>query len=48
MAKIAVDNGCFHADDSLSVYLLKQLPEFQNAEVIRTREQSLLDECDVG
>lgn len=46
--KIAVHSQSFHADDSLAIYFLLQTSEFKNAEYIRTRDQSIIDECDAA
>ncbi|KAL0211658.1 hypothetical protein RCL1_005284 [Eukaryota sp. TZLM3-RCL] len=43
---IATHSGKFHADDVLSVFLLKQLPQFTNASVVRTRDSSLIASAD--
>ena len=45
--KIAVHNGKFHADDCLAVYFLHNTNEFKDAEVVRTRDQTVIDQCDV-
>jgi len=45
--KIGTHNGSFHCDEALACYLLKQLPEYQNAEIVRTRDQTELDSCDI-
>lgn len=45
--KIGVHSGTFHADDVLSVCLLKELDEYKDATVIRTRDQAVLDQCDI-
>ncbi|XP_022700930.1 UPF0160 protein-like isoform X2 [Varroa jacobsoni] len=44
--KIATHDGTFHCDDALAVYLLKQLPKFRNAEIIRTRDRDVMFEAD--
>eukprot|EP00371_Babesia_bovis_P003418 XP_001612065.1 MYG1 protein [Babesia bovis T2Bo] len=44
--KIGTHNGCFHCDEALAVSLLKLLPEFKDAEVVRTRDESTLSQCD--
>ena len=31
-------NGKFHCDEVLACYMLRQLPEYSNAEIIRTRD----------
>jgi uncharacterized UPF0160 family protein len=49
---IGTHNGFFHADEALAVYMLKRLPEYNSAGLVRTRDQSILDTChtvvDVG
>ena len=44
--RIGVHNGKFHADDTLSVYFLHQTREFWDAEVVRTRDPTILEACD--
>jgi uncharacterized UPF0160 family protein len=44
--RIAVHDQNWHADDCLSVYFLLQTPEFRGAEVVRTRQSSVLATCD--
>ena len=34
-------------DWPLACAMLKQLPEYKEAEIVRTRDQALLDECDI-
>jgi len=45
--KIGTHNGTFHCDEVFACFMLKQLPEYKNAEIIRTRDPALLDTCDV-
>ncbi|CAG0891137.1 unnamed protein product [Cyprideis torosa] len=45
--KIGTHNGVFHCDEALACYLLKVLPEFKDAEIIRTRDEKVLESCDV-
>ncbi|KAM7535325.1 hypothetical protein Aperf_G00000100532 [Anoplocephala perfoliata] len=45
--KLATHNGTFHCDEILALAMLRKLPEFQCAELIRSRDQSLLSICDV-
>jgi len=45
--KIGTHNGTFHCDEVLACFMLKQLPQFKDADIVRTREQKLLDECDI-
>ncbi|XP_047439846.1 UPF0160 protein MYG1, mitochondrial [Mugil cephalus] len=45
--KIGTHNGTFHCDEVLACFLLRQLPEYADAEIIRTRDPARLAECDV-
>ncbi|KAK2196322.1 Metal-dependent protein hydrolase [Babesia duncani] len=45
--KIGTHNGFFHCDEALAIYMLRLLPEYKDAEIVRTREQEKLDKCDV-
>ena len=49
---IGTHNGHFHADEALAVYLLRLLPSYRDADLVRTRDPSLLASChtvvDVG
>ncbi|ODQ64264.1 metal-dependent protein hydrolase [Nadsonia fulvescens var. elongata DSM 6958] len=45
--KIGTHSGTFHADESLAVYMLRLLPRFADAEIVRSRDQAVLEECDV-
>lgn len=47
MKKIGTHNGVFHCDEALACAILRSLPEFDKAEVVRTRDQKLLDTCDI-
>ncbi|KAI9298533.1 metal-dependent protein hydrolase [Neoconidiobolus thromboides FSU 785] len=47
MVKIGTHNGTFHCDEALAVYMLKQLPEYKQAEVVRSRDPKVLEQCDV-
>ena len=50
--QIGTHNGHFHADEALAVYMLRLLPQYTSASLVRTRDPSLLDQChtvvDVG
>ncbi len=48
MMRIATHSGPFHADEALAVALLKTLPEFREAEVVRTRDLAVVAACDVA
>ncbi|XP_056646615.1 MYG1 protein [Diorhabda sublineata] len=45
--KIGTHSGVFHCDEALACYMLKQLPEYEDAEIIRTRDQFILGNCDI-
>jgi len=49
---IGTHNGHFHADEALAVYMLRLLPTYQSASLVRTRDPALLANChtvvDVG
>ncbi|OBT65332.1 hypothetical protein VE03_04622 [Pseudogymnoascus sp. 23342-1-I1] len=49
---IGTHNGHFHADEALAVYMLRLLPAYNSANLIRTRDPARLAEChtvvDVG
>jgi len=49
---IGTHNGHFHADEALAVYMLRRLPTYQSAPLIRTRDPKILETChtvvDVG
>lgn len=47
MPKIGTHSGTFHADESLAVYMLKLLPQFKDAEVVRSRDPETLETCDI-
>jgi len=50
--KIGTHNGTFHCDEVLACFMLKTLDEYKNAQIVRTRDQAVLDTChtvvDVG
>ena len=45
--KIGTHNGTFHCDEALACFMLKQLPEYKHADIIRTRNPEELAKCDV-
>lgn len=49
---IGTHNGHFHADEALAVYMLRKLPAYHDAELVRTRDPAKLATChtvvDVG
>lgn len=45
---IGTHDGTFHCDELLACFMLKQLPEYQNAKIIRSRNTlELLEHCDI-
>lgn len=46
-ATIGTHNGKFHTDEAFACFLLKCLPEYKDAKIIRTRDQGLLDTCTI-
>jgi len=47
MVKIATHNGSFHADEALACSMLKLLPQYKDAEIVRTRDPGTIDACDI-
>lgn len=45
--KIGTHDGNFHADEVLACYMLKCLPEFSDALIVRTRNSRELETCEV-
>ncbi|XP_037107966.1 UPF0160 protein MYG1, mitochondrial [Syngnathus acus] len=45
--KIGTHNGTFHCDEVLACFFLRQLPEYKDAEIVRTRDPTLLAGCDI-
>ena len=45
--KIGTHDGVFHCDEVLSCVMLKLLPRYRDADILRTRDQASLDECAV-
>ena len=39
--------GHFHSDEALAIFLLLQLPEYQNMALVRTRDKEILKKCDI-
>ena len=38
MASIGTHSGAFQADEALGVYMLRQLPQYQQAALVRSRD----------
>lgn len=45
--KIGTHSGTFHADESLAMYMLRLLPEYANADFVRSRDPEVLETCDI-
>lgn len=45
--QIGTHDGVFHCDEVLACYMLKLLPEYKDAEIIRTRDLDKLKTCDI-
>jgi len=45
--RIGTHNGSFHCDETLACSLLKLLPRYSDAEIVRTRDLGVLDTCDL-
>ncbi|CAG0896855.1 unnamed protein product, partial [Darwinula stevensoni] len=46
-AKIGTHDGPFHCDEALACYMLRCLPQYKNARIVRSRNESLLSTCDI-
>ncbi|XP_074386804.1 MYG1 exonuclease isoform X2 [Zonotrichia albicollis] len=46
-ARIGTHDGTFHCDEALACFLLRLLPRYQDAEIVRTRDPQRLAGCDV-
>ncbi len=44
---IGTHDGKFHCDEVLACSLLKMLPEYSDAKIVRTRNSEKLDGCDI-
>jgi len=45
--RIGTHDGTFHCDEVTACFLLRQLPEYSDAEIIRTRNPKVLETCDI-
>ncbi|VDK39356.1 unnamed protein product [Taenia asiatica] len=45
--KLGTHNGVFHCDELLALAMLRQLPEYRDAELVRSRDPARLQDCDV-
>jgi urease accessory protein len=44
---IGTHSGSFHCDEALAIAMLKRLPEWSDASVVRTRDEATLAQCDL-
>lgn len=44
---IGTHSGSFHCDEALAIAMLKRLPEWSDASIVRTRDESSLAQCDL-
>lgn len=44
---IGTHSGTFHADEALATFLLRLLPEYKDAALVRSRDPKALDECTI-
>lgn len=44
---IGTHSGTFHADESLAVYMLRLLPKYADANLVRSRNPEELEKCDI-
>ncbi|KAJ1957646.1 metal-dependent protein hydrolase [Linderina pennispora] len=44
---IGTHSGTFHCDEALACYMLRQLPEYKDATITRSRDPATLDACDI-
>lgn len=44
---IGTHSGTFHCDEVLAIVMLRILPEYKDAAIVRTRDKTILDQCDI-
>ena len=47
MVKIGTHSGSFHCDEALGCFLLRQTDTYRDADIVRTRDESILSGLDV-
>ncbi|XP_041982904.1 MYG1 exonuclease isoform X1 [Aricia agestis] len=45
--QIGTHDGTFHCDEVLACYMLRRLPEYKDAEIVRSRDIEVLKACDI-
>jgi len=46
-SSIATHNGTFQADEAIGVWLLRQLPRYSSAQIIRSRDPAIFSKADI-
>ncbi|KAK3228149.1 hypothetical protein Dsin_008011 [Dipteronia sinensis] len=46
LKRVGTHNGTFHCDEALGCFMIRLTEKFSNAQIIRTRDQKVLDELD--
>lgn len=44
---IGTHSGVFHCDEILACFMLQQLPKYQKAKIVRSRDESVLKDCTI-
>ncbi|KAJ2454821.1 hypothetical protein EV183_001240 [Coemansia sp. RSA 2336] len=44
---IGTHSGSFHCDEALACYMLRQLSEYSDAKIVRSRDPAVLETCDI-
>lgn len=44
---IGTHSGVFHCDEILACFMLQQLPQYENARIVRSRDDAVLKDCDI-
>lgn len=44
---IGTHSGIFHCDEILACFMLQQLPKYEKARIVRTRDEAILKDCDI-
>lgn len=47
LVKIGTHNGQFHCDEVLACFMLKQLPEYKESPIVRSRDPAELEKCHI-
>ncbi len=47
MVCIGTHSGTFHCDEALGCFLLRQTPQFRDADIVRSRDPEVLKDLDV-